>query len=577
MPPGERLDAFHRRGLALSPDGQTLAFVSGPSPSRWYWPDTARIYLRPLDQWQARAIPGTENGLQPFFSPDGQWLGFVREGELRKVRTSGREPLALCECDASFGASWGPDGTIVFATHHGGLQRVSSSGGTPVPVTELDLEAGEVSHRLPQLLPDGKAVLFTVLRYKIVSLDWSIAQVFIQSLETGERKLLINGGADARYLPSGHLVFAREDRLMAIRFDLKRWETVGSEVVVLEGVGRSINTAQGYRETGVAQFSVSDSGVLAYASGTTFSELKRVMTWVDRKGREQVLPVESKDYMSGRVSPDGLNVLLTVSYPPRDVWIFNLGRQTLRRQTFEANQSFAIWGPGPDQFTFASDREGGDALYVKTMNSGPGQVEKLPIPMEGYLRPGSWSPDGETLVFLGIGEEGSNGIFTFTPGGSVKPFLNSRFDEAFPEFSPDGHWLVYTSNESGSEAVYVCPYPGPGSGIQISKGGGTSPAWSRDGREIFYRGVPNVQFFYSVQIEVEEGVLTPSEPVKLFRRGYANAFPIRRHDVAPDGRLLLIKNDREAPRLNHDVAFPTHIQVVQGWFSELQEKWSADR
>ncbi len=571
LPGGEWLDAYHRRGLTLSPDGKTLAFVSGPNPDRWRFSFDTRIYLRPLDQWQARAIPGTENGLQPFFSPDGQWLGFIRDGKLWKVNISGGEPLAICECKASFGASWGPDGTIVFAGLAGGLQQVSSTGGEPVALTELDKEAGEKSHRLPRILPDGKTVLFTVLRYRLVSLDWSLAQVFIQSLETGERKLVINGGADAHYLPSGHLVFARDDRLMAVRFDLKRWETEGSEVVVLEHVGRSINTGHAVRETGLAQFSVSDSGALAYASGTTFLEEKLVVVWVDREGREEILKVEPKNYLSARVSPDGLKVLLTVSYPPRDVWLYDLGRQILRRQTFVGNQGFAIWGPGPDQFTFSSDREGGDALFVKAINTGPGEVERLPFRMEGYYPPGSWSSDGKTLAFLAISEGNPSDIFTFETDGSVKPFLNSRFGEAFPEFSPDGRWLVYTSNESGSQEVFVCPYPGPGRAIQISKGGGTSPAWSRDGLEIFFRGYPDRQYFFSVEVKLDDGRLTPGEPVALNLGAYDTAFGLRRHDVAPDGRLLLIREDREATPIVQDEVFPTNIKFVQGWFSELQE------
>ena len=435
-----------------------------------------------------------------------------------------------------------------------------------------------MSLRLPQFLPDGKAVLFTALRFKTAGLEWSLARVFIQSLETGERKLLIDGGADARYLPTGHLVFAREDQLMAIRFDLQSWETVGSEVVVLQRVGRSINTGSSNRETGVAQFSVSDSGVLAYASGTTFPETRRLVSWVDRQGREQALSVESKNYLSARVSPDGLTVLFTMAHPPRDVWLFDLSRQTMRRQTFEANQSFAIWGPGPDQFTFASDREGQGALFVKTVNSGPGQVEKLPLRIGGNARAGSWSPGGETLAFVGDGEEDSWDILMFTPGGPVSPFLHSRFDEMYPEFSPDGRWLVYSSNESGSPEIYVRPWPGPGEGIQISTGGGVSPIWSRDGREIIYTGSPIESDYYSVRIKVEDGILTPGEPIKLFRGGYSSTEPIRQYDVALDGRLLLMRRDREAPpSVTIDEAFPSRIRVVQSWFRELQEKWPAGR
>jgi len=581
LPDGERLVHYYRRGLALSPDGKNLAFVSGLKPTYFNSPaESSQIYLRPLDQLQARAIPGTKKGLQPFFSPDGQWLGFIRGGELLKVPTSGGEPSTICGCIALYGASWGPDGTIVFAGIKGGLQQVNRSGGEPVALTELDLENDEVSHRLPHFLPDGKAVLFTVLRHKTSGADWSQAQVFILSLETGERKLLVEGGADAIYVPSGHLVFAREDRLMAVHFDLKHWEIVGSEVVALEGVHRSINTGKNYLETGAAQFSISNSGVLAYASGSVFPELEREVVWVDRQGQEQPLEVELKNYLSGRVSPDGLKVLLSESYPPHDVWLFDLNRQVLSRQTFEGNQVFAIWGPGPDQFTFSSDREGPWELYVKTVNSGPGQVEKLPIRLAGesYLA-GSWSPEGETLVFTGAGKEGSQDIFTYTTGGQTEPFLNSRFGEYHPEFSPDGRWLVYVSIESGSEEVYVRPYPGPGGGVQISREGGSQPLWSRDGREILFRSGQSYQDFYSVQINVEEGALKPDEPIRVLNDApYRFSGPIRSDDVAPDGRRLLIKYSSEAALTAAFEGFlPTNIQVVQGWFRELEENWSADQ
>jgi Tol biopolymer transport system component len=262
------------------------------------------------------------------------------------------------------------------------------------------------------------------------------------------------------------------------------------------------------------------------------------------------------------------------------VWLFDLNRRVLSRQTFEGNQVFAIWGPGPDQFTFSSDREGPWELYVKTVNSGPGQVEKLPIRLAGESHyAGSWSPEGETLVFSGAGEDGSSGIFTYTTGGQTEPFLNSRYDESHPEFSPDGRWLVYVSNESGSEEVFGCPYPGPGGRIQISRGGGSHPLWSRDGREILYRGGQSNQDFYSVRIKVEEDTLNPDEPIKVLNDApYRFSGPIRSDDIAPDGRRLLIKYSSEAALSSTFEGFlPTNIQVVQGWLRELEENWSTDQ
>ena len=400
LPEGERLASGYRHAIALSPDGTHLAFVSG-TVSNYTAFRKMRIYLRRLDQWQARPIPGTEDAGQPLFSPDGNWLGFVTvQGELKKANLAGGEPVELCESGGGYGATWGPDDTIIFAGIGGGLFRVAASGGEPEQITRLDEEAAEISHRLPHILPNGKAVLFTALRHKNVGLDWKRAQIFAQSLETSERKLLIQEGSDARYVPSGHLVFAREGRLLAVPFDPVRLEVNGPEVPVLDGINHSIYTRNSLWETGVAQFSFSLTGMLAYVPGSVFPEIKSTPVWVDRQGREEPLGVgPPRDYGAGRVSADGRQILLNDRYPPRDVWLFDLDRQTLRRQTFEGNHSWAIWGPGAEYFTVDSDREGPVSLYTKRVHSGPGEVEKLATEdLEGLL-PSSWSPDGGAAGF----------------------------------------------------------------------------------------------------------------------------------------------------------------------------------
>ena len=478
LPQGERLTSHYRHGLALSPDGTQLAFVSGePDPHAWI--PKGRIYLHHLDQWQSRPIPGTEGATQPLFSPDGNWLVHVSSTEegprLRKVNLSGGEPVELCLCEAAYGATWGPDNTIIFAGVTGGLFRVSASGGTPEEITHLDEEAREGSHRLPHSLPDGKAVLFTVLK---TDTDWNRAHIFVHRLETGERKLLVEGGSDARYVPSGHLVFAREDRLLAVPFDLDRLDVTGPEVPVLEGVNRSIYTGNSIRETGVAQFSVSETGILAYVPGSVFPEGKTTPVWVDQKGREEPVGIEPGFYIQSRISPDGRQVLLTRGYPPRDVWIFDLERQILRRQTFEGNHSWAIWGPGAERFTVGSDRGGSTTLYTKKVDTGPGEAERLTMEDLGLgAAPSSWSRDGQKLAL-------ANGdILVVSQEGRVEPFLQTRFYEGWPEFSPDGRWIVYNSDESGRFEVYVRPYPGPGSSHQISTQGGGGPPGLGMGRK----------------------------------------------------------------------------------------------
>ena len=570
LPEGERLASLYRHAVALSPDGTQLAFVSGTFPDGPRRLPDSRIYLHHLNQWQSRPIPGTE-GWQPFFSPNGNWLGFIYRGGLWKVNISGGDPVKLCQCRAGYGASWGLDGTIIFALEKGGLFRVSASGGEPEEITQLDEAAGEVSHRLPHLLPDGKAVLFTV-RHHTGYMNWKRARILVQSLETGQRKQLLEGASDGRYVPSGHLVFARKGRLLAVPFDLDRLEVTGSEVPVLDGINHSIYTNSSELETGAGQFSFSETGMLAYVAGSVYPEGKYTPVWVDRKGREEALglePEDLKDYAIGRVSPDGRQVLLTDAYPPQDVWLFDLDRQTLRRQTFEGKNDAAIWGPGPERFTLFSDREG-PALYTKRFDTGPGELERLARDDLGVPVPSSWSRDEQlAFVTMPLEEEQSMDILIVSREGIVEPFLQTRFHEAWPEFSPNGRWIVYASNESGRNEVYVRAYPGPGSSDQISTRGGRRPAWSRDGEEIFYRG-PQLEF-YSVRIDVAGERLRPGPPEELFEGPYAATAPLRSYDVAPDGRFLLIKKPDEAAQTAAiEEFFPTSIRLVQNWFQELE-------
>lgn len=575
LPEGTRLTSQHRHALALSPDGRTLAFVAGTQFNVYDF-DTSQIYLRSLDQWEARAIPGTDNAYQPFLSPDGKWLGFIQESKLKKVAIAGGEPVTLCEVEECCGASWGPDGSIVYANLSGGLYRVSTSGGEPDTLTRLDQESGEISHRLPHILPDGNAVLFTAVYHKLYDTDWNRARIYAQSLVTGERKLLLEGGTDARYLPTGHLIFAREGKLFAVRFDPKRLEVVGTETPVLEGVNHSVHTGSSEIETGAVHFAVSTTGVLAYAAGSVFPDVETSVAWVDRLGHEELLEVEPNEYFSVRISPDGHHVLLTENYPPCDVWLYDLERKVQRRQTFEGSHCWAIWGPEPDCFTVDSDRTGPVALYQKDLDTGPGEIHRLPA-QPGAFAAGSWSRESKELAFMVVSQETGADIWILSSDGRTEPFLCTRFHEMFPDFSPDGRWLVYTSDESGREEVYARPYPGPGHPVQLSTNGGTRPAWSHDGGEIFYRKPskvgPLTSSFFAVRIDIDGDRLIPSLPQELFEGSYRIGGPLRTYDVAWDGRFLLIKMpDDSSVAAMLDAAFPSRIRIVQNWFAELEKK-----
>jgi len=578
LPDGGRLMHYGHE-VTLSPDGRQLAFVSSTVDAA----DRveSQILLRRLDQWQARPIPGTAQSAEPVFSPDGRWIAFAKrvsdDWMLEKVALEGGQPVTLCPCSIPFGACWGTDGRIYFAALSGGIQRVSESGGEPETITELDAKRWEKSHRLPCILPDGDALLFTVVRHRTVLLDWGTAEIWVQPLGTGERKLLIEGGSDARYISTGHIVFARNGNLFAVGFDTERLAVTGKEVPVLEGVRHSVNTGSSSRETGAAQYSVSINGVLAYAPGSVYPKVTSSIVSVDRQGREEPLPIEMNDYLSLRVSPDGRRMLIVPYYPPWDVWSYDFERGTMRRQTFTGNNVGAIWGPGPENFTFSSYRDGAQTFYFKPLDSGPDVAEELvpEVKISEQLVPGCWSPDGETMAFVMFNEETGHDIYIVARGSAPEPFVETEFSENHPEFSPDGRWLSYTSDESSRREVYVRPFPGPGKATQISTGGGSNPAWSRNGEEIFYR---NRDAFWATRVEAREGLMHAAEPEELFAANYMHSSPGRSYDVTGDGRFMMVKLPDNESLLAARAEFCTdRIRVIQSWFGELESTAATPR
>ena len=570
---GQRLSSF-RNTVAITADGGMIAYVAGRVGGPWGPFDSSRIYLRALDQPRARPVPGADNGTQPFFSPDGRWLGFVRNRHPMRVPVAGGEPETIGDVDASFGACWAHDGSIVYAGTATGLFRIVAAGGEPDTLTWLDRESGEISHRLPHALPDRRVVLYTAVSNTESRVKLADMRVYAQTLDSQERVLIAEKAADARYLPTGHIVFAREGSLVAVRFDPDRLEVSGPEVTVLEGVRQSVNTGWTRRETLAAHFDVAASGELVFVRGSIFPEIPTTVVWVDRQGHTEPVGVEPREYQSVRLSPDGSRILLTTAYPPRDVWTWDLERGLQRRQTFEGNQMWAIWGPGPDQFTMDSDRAGPNLLYLKTIDTGPGLVERLPTGDAGTFFPSSWSPDNSELAYISFSSGGSGSkIWLAAPDGATKPLLDSVYLEHYPEFSPDGRWLAYSSSESGRTEVYVRPYRGPGPAVQISTDGGRSPAWSRDGQEIVFAG-GSPAALYSSHLEFEGDQLKPGRTERLFGlEHYRITSPIRSFDIAADGRILLV---REPEPANRDEAveriFPDRIDVVLNWFVELEAR-----
>lgn len=473
--PRSRRD-LSRRAVALSPDGRYLVYTAGGA-------DGSRLYLRSMAELEGKALPGTEGAESPFFSPDGLWIGFWENRQLRKIRVDGSQPFTVCETTGRlFGASWAPDGTIAFAQARGGLLRVSANGGTPEALTTL--AEGEVTHRLPNFLPNGEAFFYTV-RERGGSSAWDEAKLVVQSLRTGERKTLIENAADGRYVPTGHVVFARLGSLFAAPFAPIRLELTGGAIEVVRNVQQAYQAGNTGDDTGAGQYSFSDTGTLVYSVGPLFETVERSLIWVDRHGKAVPLPIAGGRYLFPRLSPDGKRIAVHREGLNDDVWLIDIERGSVSRLTEEkGTDGYEAWKADGSGITFRSEKLGSPGIYeIPADRSGP--PERLVEIASGI--PASWSPDGRVLIFLVPSASGWD-VWILERGGEPKPFVQSPFDEEYPSLSPDGHWLAYESDRTGTEEVYVTPFPGPGPEYQVSNMGGREPAWSANGKELFYRG-----------------------------------------------------------------------------------------
>ena len=544
---GARTSGMFEPVVALSPDGTRLVYVANQ-----------QLYLRLMDSLEARPIPGTEGAAAPFFSPDGQWVGFFADGKLKKVSISGGAALTLCDAPNSRGASWGPDDTIVFApTPNSGLFQVSAAGGTPQVLTTL--KAGDVAHDYPHSLPGGKAVLFRVWG----STSLATSRIEVHVLGTGERRVLVQGGTHVRYVPTGHLVYAQAGTpgtLLAVPFDLERLEVTGNPFPIVESVFQSSNN-------GLAQFSFSHSGSLVYVPGglqaAAFS-----LVWVDRQGAVEPLGAPPHTYRNIRLSPDGRQVASTIADASIDVWVYDISRGTLTRLTFEGRNGHPIWTPDGMRLTFRSNREGGPLNLFWKPADGSGAAERLTT-SEQDQSPTSWSPDGQVLAFyersFAEGQASTDRNIWVVPlegEREPRPFLQTPFNEGGAVISPDGRWLAYVSNESGRFDVYVQPFPGPGGKRQISTEGGNEPVWSRNGEELFYR---NGNQMMAVEITTEP-TFSAGTPSILFEGAFRRGSVLRAdYDIAPDGQRFVMLQQGGTDAL-------TQINVVLNWFEELMQR-----
>jgi serine/threonine-protein kinase len=436
------------RAFALSPDGRQLAYVATDR-------EGSRLYLRPLDQLHSVEIAGTDGADAPFFSPDGESIGFFKGDELMRVRSDGTELRGIHTTGGGShgrGASWTAQGTILLSGDEGVLQ-VSAEGGGLTRLTTHELGPG-YSHSFPQLLPGGGALLYNegTTRDTPPS-QWDIVA---ESLETGRRVVVVEGGSDPHYVSTGHIVFARDGALMAVAFDVSQLETMGEPVVVIEGVMHSEGGSSKWTNVGAAHFAVSASGTLAYVGGGIYPSLQRQLLWVDRKGNAEPVPVPSAEYRQPRFSPDGMRLAYSEGAygKPATLWIYDVELRTpLPLQTQRSSKS-VVWSPDGAQIVYNS-LEGSDRvnLYIRAAD-GRGQPQRLtdtPLPQS----PSSWSRNGVLAFVQGNYPEGT--IMTMSMDGdrTPDPFLQTGEQLGFPAFSPDGNWLAYTSDKTGRSEVYV--------------------------------------------------------------------------------------------------------------------------
>ena len=564
LPQGQAFFTTNQHIVGMSPDGTRMVYATNTG-----------LYLRSAWDLEPKAIPGTDSQgplRTPVFSPDGQSLVFYSpiDQVLKRISVNGGTALTLCPADLPFGVSWGVDG-IVFGQGSKGIMRVSPNGGQPERL--VSVKDGEVAHG-PHVLPGGQAMLFTLATGTGAD-RWDKAQVVVQSLKSGERKTLVNGGFDARYVPTGHIVYAVGGTLFALPFDAQRLEVAGGPVPIVEGVQR----LTGGTIAGSVQFSFSDTGSLVYIPGPagTFGA-GRALVLADRKGSSEILKLPPGAYEHPRISPDGKRVAFdTDDGKEAIVWIYDLaGTSSMRRLTFGQKNRFPIWSGDGQRIAFQSDREGDLGIFWQRAD-GTGTAERLTKPEQGTSHvPESWSPDGKRFLFAAT-KGSSISLWAFsledrkaTPFGDVQ----SR-NPINAVFSPDGRWVAYYSNETGRDAIYVQPFPATGAKYQIPKRDPTQndhhPVWSSDGKELFYIPMPGALAAISVTTRPDFSFGSPVPvPRKFTTAGSSAQTDIRNYDLTPDGKILGLMDTSEQTQSGNPGA--PEFRVVLNWFEELKAR-----
>jgi serine/threonine-protein kinase len=545
------LNLIRSPAVALSPDGFTLAFIANAD-------GVNHLYLRKRDNPEVTMVAGTDGVLDAAFSPDGQSIAFIADFVLKKVSLNG-PVVSLVQVGDARGLGWSGKDTLAYSPGPtNGVFQISANGGTPKAITTLDEKKKERTHRWPQVLPGGKAVLFTVGTLDKPD-DYDDANIEAVIIGSGERRLILKGASMARYVPTGHLLFGSKGVLYAVRFDPDSLTVQGDPVPVLSGVA-------GDNSTGAVHFSVADDGTLAYVPGSGTSAA-RALVWVEKNGTQTPINIPKGQFNDARISPDGSRLaVLQGSSGSGDVWIYEFSRSTFTRLSFTTTNETPIWSADGRNIYYSSTvpvGAGDETTIFRKPADGSRDAESL-VTIKGrhYLK--AILPDGETAV-LDSGLQTIKGTINkiaLKPGAELIPIVNAPFSQHGAAVSPDGRWLAYQSDENnGRPEIYVRDLSEAGGRWQISTEGGQEPRWSSDGRELYYR---NSGFLLGVPIDTQAG-FQAGTPKNLFNEVYdlrSNSGVT--YDVDPrSGRFLLIRPPKE------DVS-TAQVRIVLNWFGELR-------
>jgi len=528
IPDGLTISTVENPQVAISKDGRQEAVVVLDADAQ------SHLLLRSHDALEPKVLQDTERAGSPFFSPDGRWIAFFRDAALWKLPLAGGPPVRLAATSGTTrGGAWSRDGHIYFVPDAAtGIQRAPEGGGAIEPVTKLDNARGERTHRWPDALPDGKAILFTCDDQASTEY-YDDSRIEAVRIATGERKVLVEGASMARFAPSGHLVFARGGSLYAVRFDPDSLTVTGSPVQVAQGIATDVST-------GAVEFALAENGSAVWVPGEADVSWKQL--WVDRHGVESSVAIPPAQYNELALSPDGKHVALTGGQGGlSDLWVYDVERDSTTRLTVGQFASGPVWSPDGSRIAFGTRLQGpksqNNTWQIVWKKADGSQEQEVLFEGERSHLPSSFTPDGRSLLFDAPGADVTNRDISLLPlFGTRKPqpVVSGSFSESMGVVSPDGRLLAYVSNEGGQPAVFVRPFPTGDGRWQISTPQGTEPRWSADGKELFYRwaGVINV-----VPIDTRHG-FTPGRPDRLFDRVATSGGGVHTYDVAPDGKRI---------------------------------------